>query len=119
MLAAGKTIGQTCQSLAISEQTFHRWQAQYGGMKADEAKRLKHLEEGNQRLKKLLGVATSTIIRTAARDPEFAAELAQAEQNTEIEPSTSSTAPSAKNVTGARPPGCPNAATRTTSPYDR
>jgi transposase-like protein len=43
MLAAGKTIGQACQSLAISEQTFHRWRAQYGGMKAEEAKRLKHL----------------------------------------------------------------------------
>jgi hypothetical protein len=38
MLAAGKTIGQVCQSLAISEQAFHRWRAQYGGMKAEEAK---------------------------------------------------------------------------------
>ena len=53
MLAAGKTIGQVCQSLEISEQTFHRWRAQYGGMKAEEAKRLKHLEEENKRLKKL------------------------------------------------------------------
>ena len=43
MLSAGKTIGQACQSLEISEQTFHRWRAQYGGMKAEEAKRLKHL----------------------------------------------------------------------------
>jgi putative transposase len=54
MLSAGKTIGQACQSLAISEQTFHRWRAQYGGMKAEEAKRLKHLEEENKRLKHLL-----------------------------------------------------------------
>ena len=52
MLAAGKTIGQVAQSLAISEQTFHRWRNQYGGMKASEAKRLKHLEEENKRLKK-------------------------------------------------------------------
>lgn len=44
MLAAGKTIGQIVQTLGVSEQTFHRWRAQYGGMKADEAKRLKELE---------------------------------------------------------------------------
>jgi len=43
MLSAGETIGQACQALEISEQTFHRWRAQYGGMKAEEAKRLKHL----------------------------------------------------------------------------
>jgi transposase-like protein len=54
MLAADKTIGQVCQSLEISEQTFHRWRNQYGGMKAEEAKRLKELELENQRLKKLL-----------------------------------------------------------------
>jgi putative transposase len=57
MLAGGKTIGQVCQSLEVSEQTFHRWRAQYGGMKAEEAKRLKHLEEENKRLKKLLAEA--------------------------------------------------------------
>jgi len=43
MLAAGKTIGQMVQALEISEQTFHRWRNQYGGMKAEEAKRLKEL----------------------------------------------------------------------------
>ena len=43
MLAAGKTIGQVAQALEISEQTFHRWRNQYGGMKAAEAKRLKKL----------------------------------------------------------------------------
>lgn len=57
MIAAGKTIGQVCQALEISEQTFHRWQNQYGGMKAEEAKRLKELEEENKRLKKLLAEA--------------------------------------------------------------
>ncbi len=57
MLAAGKTIGQVCQALEISEQTFHRWRAQYGGMKAEEAKRLKELEDENKRLKKLLAEA--------------------------------------------------------------
>jgi len=57
MLAAGKTIGEVCQALEISEQTLHRWRNQYGGMKAEEAKRLKNLEEENRRLKKLLAEA--------------------------------------------------------------
>jgi len=54
MLAGGQTIGQVCQALGVSEQTFHRWRNQYGGMKAEEAKRLKELEQENARLKKLL-----------------------------------------------------------------
>lgn len=57
MLSAGKTIGQVCQALEISEQTFHRWRNQYGGMKAEEAKRLKELDDENKRLKKLLAEA--------------------------------------------------------------
>ena len=57
MLAAGQTIGQMVQALEISEQTFHRWRNQYGGMKAEEAKRLKELEQENKRLKKLLAEA--------------------------------------------------------------
>jgi len=57
MLAADKTIGQVVQALEISEQTFHRWRNQYGGMKAEEAKRLKILEQENKRLKKLLAEA--------------------------------------------------------------
>jgi putative transposase len=57
MLAAEKTIGQVCQALEVSEQTFHRWRNQYGGMKAEEAKRLKKLDQENKRLKKLLAEA--------------------------------------------------------------
>lgn len=55
VLASGATIGQVCQQLEISEQTFHRWRHQYGGMKATEAKRLKELEIENVRLKRLVG----------------------------------------------------------------
>jgi transposase-like protein len=40
--------------LVVSEATFHRWQNQYGGMKTEEAKRFKKLEEENKRLKRLL-----------------------------------------------------------------
>jgi transposase-like protein len=57
MLSAEKTIGQVCQTLEVSEQTYHRWRNQYGGMKAEEAKRLKELEVENKRLKKLLAEA--------------------------------------------------------------
>jgi len=54
MLSEGKDIAAICQALAISEATFHRWRNQYGGMKADEARRLKELEIENKRLKKLV-----------------------------------------------------------------
>lgn len=54
MLNSGKTIGEACQALGISEATLHRWRQQYGGMKADEARRLKELEQENGRLKKLV-----------------------------------------------------------------
>ena len=58
MLAIGKSIGQVAQALEVSEQTFHRWRNQYGGMKAEEAKRLKELEQENKRLKKLVADLT-------------------------------------------------------------
>ena len=58
MISADKTIGQVCQALEVSEQTFQRWRNQYGGMKAGEAKRLKELEEENKRLKKVVADLT-------------------------------------------------------------
>ena len=54
MLSEGKDIALACQALEVSEATFHRWRNQYGGMKADEAKRLKALQVENGRLKKLV-----------------------------------------------------------------
>jgi transposase-like protein len=57
-LSAGQTIGQVCQKLAVSEQTFHRWRNQYGGLKANDAKRLKELERENTRLKKAVADLT-------------------------------------------------------------
>ena len=58
MLAAGKSVGEVIQSLGVSEQTYYRWKQQYGGMKAEEAKRLKELELENSRLKKLVADLT-------------------------------------------------------------
>jgi putative transposase len=54
MLSQGQGIAQVCQALEVSEQTFHRWRNQYGGMKADDAKRLKELELENARLKRIV-----------------------------------------------------------------
>lgn len=54
MLSAGKSVGEVLQRLGVSEPTYHRWRNQYGGMKAEEAKRLKQLEQENARLKKLV-----------------------------------------------------------------
>ena len=53
-LASGRELAAVCQMLGISEQTYYRWKQKYGGMKAEEAKRLAALEEENARLKKLV-----------------------------------------------------------------
>jgi len=57
MLNSGKTVAEVVQHLGVSEQTYYRWKNQYGGMKSEEAKRLKELETENARLKKLLAEA--------------------------------------------------------------
>jgi putative transposase len=54
MLNAGQDLAAVLQSLEVSEATLHRWRAQYGGMKAEEAVRLKKLEDENRRLKQLV-----------------------------------------------------------------
>ena len=54
MLGEGKTIPEAAKELGISEQTYHRWRNQYGGMKADDAKRLKELERENATLKRIV-----------------------------------------------------------------
>jgi len=57
LLNDGKDLAEMLRYLEISEQTWHRWRNQYGGMKADGAKRLRELEAENARLKKLLAEA--------------------------------------------------------------
>ena len=52
--AEGKTVQETCRTLGVGESTYHRWKNRYGGMKADEVKRLRELERENERLKKLV-----------------------------------------------------------------
>ena len=54
LLAEGADIATVAKHLEVSEQTYHRWRNQYGGMKADDAKRLKELERENTRLKHIV-----------------------------------------------------------------
>ena len=54
LLSTGKTAGEVCRKLNISEQTYYRWRKEYGGMRVDQAKKLKLLEKENQRLKTLV-----------------------------------------------------------------
>jgi transposase-like protein len=53
-LAKGQTTPQVCKKLGISDQTYYRWRKEYGGLRVDQAKRLKQLERENSRLKKVV-----------------------------------------------------------------
>jgi putative transposase len=53
-IANGKTTPQVCKEAAITVQTFYRWRKEYGGLKMDQAKRLKELEKENGKLKRLV-----------------------------------------------------------------
>ncbi len=50
----GTSMPDACRKLGITEQTYYRWKREYGGLRVDQAKRLKHLEQENARLKKLV-----------------------------------------------------------------
>jgi transposase-like protein len=54
LLGLGRISTRLCRQLEITESTWHRWRNQYGGMKADDAKRLKELERENSRLKRIV-----------------------------------------------------------------
>jgi len=54
MLAEGAEVPEVAKALEVSEQSYHRWRATYGGMKADEVRRLKELERENASLKRLV-----------------------------------------------------------------
>jgi putative transposase len=57
LLAEGRDVPEVAKQLEVSEATYHRWRAQYGGLKADDVRRLKELEGENARLKRLLAEA--------------------------------------------------------------
>ena len=58
LLWQGETVGQVCKQLGVVEQTYYRWRKAYGGMKIDQAKRLKELETENARLKRAVADLT-------------------------------------------------------------
>ena len=68
-LAKGIAIPEVCKALGIAEATYHRWRNQFGGIKADEMKRLKDLERENARLKALVAELSldKAILKEAAR----------------------------------------------------
>jgi len=57
-LSQGRTVGQVCRTLGVSEQSYYRWRKEYGGLKLDQAKRLKDLERENGRLRKAVSDLT-------------------------------------------------------------
>jgi transposase-like protein len=67
-LAGGQPLAQVCRKLGVSEQTYYRWRKEYGGVRTDQARRLKDLERENGRLKKLVAEAEldKAILREAA-----------------------------------------------------
>jgi putative transposase len=67
-LAKGQTVVQVCKKIGVTEQTYYRWRKEYGGLRMDQAKRLKDLEKENSRLKSLLADAEldKAILREAA-----------------------------------------------------
>ena len=67
-LAQGETVGQVVRRLGVSEQSYYRWRREYGGMRVDQAKRLKELERENARLKRLVAeqALDNSILREVA-----------------------------------------------------
>jgi excisionase family DNA binding protein len=67
-LSKGQTVVQVCRQLSITEQTYYRWRNEYGGLKLDQAKRLKDLERENTRLKRAVADLTLVDAATAAHE---------------------------------------------------
>jgi len=67
LIAQGKTVVEVCRVIEVTQPTYHRWRQQYGGMQAEEARRLTQLEKENARLKKLL----HRIVRRTASPSRF------------------------------------------------
>ena len=69
LLSQGLTVGEASRKLGVTEQTYYRWRKEYGGMRVEQAKRLKELERENARLKKLVADISldNAILKEAAR----------------------------------------------------
>jgi putative transposase len=69
LLAKGLALGEVCRQLEITDVTYYRWRKEYGGLRVDQAKRLKELESENTRLRKVIADLTidNSILKEAAR----------------------------------------------------
>ena len=69
LLGQGSTVGEVSHKLSITEQTYYCWRREYGGMRVDQARRLKELEKENGRLKRLVADLTldNAILKEVAR----------------------------------------------------
>lgn len=69
VLAQGGAVSDACRRIGITEQTYYRWRKEYGGMKMDQARRMKDLEKENQRLRRAVSDLTldKLILQEAAR----------------------------------------------------
>lgn len=67
--AQGGTVAEACRRIAVTEQTYYRWRKEYGGLKTDQARRMKELEKENQRLRRAISDLTldKLILQEAAR----------------------------------------------------
>ena len=68
LLAQGRTVGEVCRGIGVSEQSYYRWRREYGGLKIAQARRLKELEQENARLKRAVADLTldKLILKEAA-----------------------------------------------------
>jgi len=69
LLSQGLTVGEASRKIGVTEQTYYRWRKEYGGMRVEQAKRLKELEKENTRLKQLVADISldNAILKEAAR----------------------------------------------------
>ena len=69
LLGQGSTVGEVSRKLSVTEQTYYRWRREYGGMRVEQARRLKELEKENGRLKRLVADLTldNAILKEATR----------------------------------------------------
>lgn len=54
LISQGKTVAEVCKAIGVTDQTYYRWKKEYGGMRTDQARRLKELERENARLRKVV-----------------------------------------------------------------
>jgi transposase-like protein len=69
LLSQGSTVGEASKRIEVTEQTYYRWRREYGGIRVDQARRLKELEKENSQLKKLAADLSldNAILKEAAR----------------------------------------------------